>query len=162
MSIEHNLRFLILYIMKIDYINNYEYTIYLNKYYYTFDKDTIEKCIFKVLKRLKKEYNIDIYSTFNIKCYINDYYGIILNIIKETDPFLKYKEKTNTNIKYYEKSIFLFEIDDYFLKNKLKCKVYMYNKKHYIELMDDYFNICEHINNIVFGDKILKIINNDN
>lgn len=144
--------------MKIEYINNYEYIAYLSKYYYNFNKDTLEDCIYKILKRLKKEYNVDIYSTFNIKCYINDNYGIILGIRKDNDPFLKYKDKPNLNIKYYN-SMFLYEIDNYFIKDKLDCNIYRYDKKYYIDNIN--INILEHINKIIFGDEVLKIINSN-
>ena len=146
--------------MKIEYINNNEYIVYLNKYYYCFNKDTIDRYLNKIFKRIKKEYNIDIYSTFNVRCYINNIYGVILNIKRDNDPFLKYKEKTNTNIVFYYDSTFLYEISDYFIKDKLDCNVYKYDDKYYIELKKDNFNICEHINKIIFGDRVLKIINN--
>lgn len=148
--------------MKIECINSNEYIVYLNKYYYSFNKETIDKCLNKIFRKLKKEYNVDIYSTFNIKCYINDYYGLILNIRKDNDPFLKYREKTNTNIVFYYNTLVLYEISDYFIKDKLECKIYKYNNKYYIELKEDYFNICEHINKIIFGDKVLKIVNSIN
>lgn len=146
--------------MKIDYIDNDKYIVYLNKSYYVFNKDTINNCLFKVLKRIKKEYNIDVYSTFDIECYINDNYGVILNINRNTDPFMKYREKIDTNINYYYKSKFLYEVDDYFIKDKIKCNIYLYKNKYYIDLKDNYFNICEHVKKIIFGDKVSIIINN--
>lgn len=146
--------------MKIDYIDNDKYIVYLNKSYYIFNKDTINDCLFKILKRIRKEYNIDLYATFNVECYINDNYGIILYINKDNDPFLRYKEKINTNIKFHDKSKFLYEVDDYFIKDKIKCNMYLYKSKYYMDLKDDYFNICEHIKKIIFGEKVLIIMNN--
>ena len=145
--------------MKIKYVDDENFIVYINKYYYKYDKNTIRECITKALKRIKKIYNINLYLTFNIDCYICDNYGIILNIKTDKDPFYKYLSKTNTNIKYYYNSIFLFEVEDYFLKDKIKCNVYIYNKKYYLELKEDYSLICEHIIDIVFGEKY-KIIKN--
>ncbi len=145
--------------MKIKYVDDENFIVYINKYYYKYDKNTIRECITKALKRIKKIYNINPYLTFNIDCYIYDNYGIILNIKIDKDPFYKYLSKTSTNIKYYYNSIFLFEVEDYFLKDKIKCNVYIYNKKYYLELKEDYSLICEHIIDIVFGEKY-KIIKN--
>jgi len=143
--------------MKIDFVNNDKFVIYLNKYYYTFDKNTIEECLTKVLKRLKKIYNIEVYSTFNVDCYINDNYGIILVIKREYDPFSMYSKKTNLNIKFYDKSLFLYEVEDYFIKDKIDCNMYIYKNKIYIDTKD-VFNIIEHINNIIYGSSALKVM----
>ena len=40
--------------MKTEIVNNDKFIIYLNKLYYAFDKNTIESCLYKILKRLKK------------------------------------------------------------------------------------------------------------
>ena len=132
--------------MKIEYIDN-KYVVYLNKYYYEFDKNTINNCIFKILKKLKKIYNIEIYSTFNIECYISNVYGIVLEIKKEYDPFSKYAKNTDININYHYNK-FLFEVSDYFIKDKLNCNIYIYNSKYYIDIYNDY--ISEYITDIVY------------
>ena len=146
--------------MKIDYVDNDKYIVYLNKSYYIFNKESINECLFKILKIIKKECKIDLYSTFNVECYINDNYGVILSIKKVNDPFLKYNEKINTNVKFYYKAKFLYEIEDYFIKNRVKCKIYLYKNKYYLELEDEYILICEYIKKIIFGEKVLSIINN--
>lgn len=144
--------------MKIDFINNDEYIIYLNKYYYTFDKENIDSCLKSILKKLKKMYDIEIYSTFNIGCHINKYYGIILDIKREYDPFNLYSKKTNLNIKFFDDSVFLYEVDDYFLKDKINCSVYLYKNKIYLNVNDDIFSIIEHVSNIIFGNNVSKIV----
>lgn len=143
--------------MKIVYINNDKFVVYLNKYYYEFDKNTINECITSVLKRLKKEYNVEVYSIFNIDCYINDNYGIILVIKREYDPFSMYSKKTNLNIKFYDKSLFLYELEDYFIKDKIECSIYIYNNKIYVDTKD-IFSIIEHVNNILYGRDVIKVI----
>ena len=129
----------------------------MNKYYYTFDKSTIEDCLSKILRRLKKVYNIEVYSIFNVDCYINENYGIILVIKREYDPFSMYSKKTNLNIKFYDKSLFLYEIDDYFIKDKIDCNIYIYKNNIYIDTKN-VFNIIEHVNNILYGDSVLKVL----
>ncbi len=129
--------------MKIDYINNDEYIVYVNKLYYIFDKNNIDNILKKILKRLKKIYDIQIYSTFNVECYIDDNYGIVLEIKREYDPFNLYSKKTDLNINY-NYTMFLYEVDDYFINSNNK---YIYNNKIYI---DNYK--CEHVLNIIYKD----------
>lgn len=140
--------------MKIEYVSNDEFIIYLNKLYYTFDKSTIESILTKILKRLKKIYNIEVFSTFNVECYVNNNYGVILKINREYDPFNLYSKKTNLNVKFNDNSVFLYEIDNYFIDGKK----YIYKNKIYIDT-DNVDDILEHINNIVYGDKALRIMN---
>ena len=104
--------------MKIEYVSDDEFIIYLNKLYYTFDKSTIESVLTKILKRIKKIYDIELFSTFNVECYINSNYGVILKINREYDPFNLYSKKTNLNVKFYDNSVFLYEIDNYFIDGK--------------------------------------------
>lgn len=127
--------------MKVEYINNDEYIVYVNNLYYTFDKNNIDNILKKILKRLKKIYDIQIYSTFNVECYVDDNYGIVLEIKREYDPFNLYSKKTDLNINYnYTK--FLYEVDDYFINSDNK---YIFNNKIYI---DNYK--CEHIIKIIY------------
>lgn len=142
--------------MKIEYVSEDEFIVYLNKLYYTFDKSTIESILTKILKRIKKMYYIELFSTFNVECYINSNYGIILKINREYDPFNLYSKKTNLNVKFYDNSIFLYEVDDYFIKED--NKKYIYNDKIYINSCN-VDNILEHINGIVYGNNALRIIN---
>ena len=144
--------------MKIKYINDDKYIIFACKEYYKFDKNTIDKFINKMLKRINRTYDIDICYKFDIKCYISNY-GIILILNRNKDPFYKYINKT-FNIKYYDNFPFLFEIDDYFIKDKVKCNIYIYNKKYYMDVKEDIINVIEHINDIVYTDEVLNIIGN--
>ena len=150
--------------MKTEIVNNDKFIIYLNKLYYTFDKSSIESCLYKILKRLKKIHNVEVYSTFNVECYINDNYGVILVIEREYDPFNLYSKKTDLNVKFYDNSLFLYEIDDYFIINKFNnIDTYIYNNKIYVDLKDNnVISIIEHAKNILFGDMVLKVISDGN
>jgi len=142
--------------MKIEYVSDDEFIIYLNKLYYTFDKSTIENVLTKILKRIKKMYNVELFSTFNVECYINNNYGVILKINREYDPFNLYSKKTNLNVKFYENVLFLYGIDNYFIKDN--CNKYIYKNKVYIDT-SDIDDILEHINSIIYGDMALRILN---
>ena len=140
--------------MKIEYVSDDEFIIYLNKLYYTFDKSSIENVLTKILKRIKKIYDIELFSTFNVECYINNNYGVILKINREYDPFNLYSKKTNLNVKFYDNSVFLYQIDNYFIDGKK----YIYNGKIYIDT-NNVDNILEHVNGIIYGDMALRIVN---
>ena len=146
--------------MKIKYINDEKFIVYLNKYYYTFSKNTIDSCISKILKKLKKKYNIDIYESFNIDCYIYDNYGIVLVIKQEFNPFSKYSKTSDININYYNNK-FLFLISDYFIKDKINCDVYNHKNKYYLDLKDnDYDIISEFYEDIIYSD-LVNVIKNE-
>ncbi len=151
----------ILYSMKIEYINSEKFVAYINKKYYVFNKNTIETFIINLLKTIKKKYNIDIYSNFKVNCYICDLYGIILVINKKYDSFCNYSKKINIDIKFINGN-FLFEIDDYFLNNKVNGNIYIYNNKYYMDIKYDDIKIFEHIKKIIYGDNVIKIIDNSN
>lgn len=148
--------------MKVEFIDSVKFIVYLNKLYYCFNKNTIESCLYKALRRIKKIYGIEVYSTFNIECYINSNYGVIAVIEREYDSFNMYSKKTDLNIKFHDNSLFLYEIDDYFLKDKIdnSC-VHIYNDKMYIDIKDnDVASIIEYTKNILFGNDALNIISN--
>ena len=141
--------------MKIEYINNNKFIVYLNNLYYKFNKDSIEKIILKVLLKLKKIYKIDIYSIFNVECNINKYYGIILVIKKESDSFLLYSKQNKINIRFNNVNVLYEVFDCYPFINK---KIYMKDNKYYVKPDIDIINY-DYVKNIVFGNKALKIIN---
>lgn len=149
--------------MKAEFVNDDKFIVYLNNLYYVFDKNTIESYIYKILKRLNKVYNVEVYSIFNVECYINNNYGVILVIEREYDPFNLYTKKTELNVKFYYNSLFLYEIDDYFLKDKLDdVSMYIYNNKIYVDIKNNnILKILEHTKNILFKDETVNILNNN-
>lgn len=147
--------------MKISVINENEYIVYLNKYYYKYDKEKISNLMKNILAKLKKHYGIEVYSLFNVDCYINEYYGIILKIKREYDPFSLYTKKTDVDIVFYDNSRFLYKIKDYFLKDKLsKSEIYIFNNNYYLELLcDEYYKIEEFYDDIIYKN-IKNIVKN--
>ena len=144
--------------MKIKCIKENNFICYINKYYYNFDEKTLNNFLMNLIKKIKKKYNIEVYGNYDIKCYIDKSYGIILDIKKEIDEFTKYTRKANLNIEFIDDK-FLFEIDDYFLCKNYK-KIIKYNDKYYIEL-SDYSSIMEDYNRIIYGDEKLLITSNN-
>jgi len=148
--------------MKFEQVEKNLYRVYLNKKYYLFNKETIEKCVIDILQKLKRRYNLELYSIFNVLCYINNNYGIILEIEREYDPFALYMKKTDLKIKLKKDSKFLYSINDYFTRNMLKkSRIYLYNFKYYLDVEDELTNVIEHVDKIMYGDIVYSIINNN-
>lgn len=143
--------------MKIDYINNEKFICYISNYYYTFNKNSINDLLVKIIKILKKKYNIDAYGNYEVICHIDPNYGIILEINKDIDEFSKYTRKANLNIAFCDEE-FIYEISDYLLfKNKYKIK--NIKDRYYIKSRDcNYLNICEYCNKIIYGKELNFII----
>ena len=78
--------------MKCECIETNVYKVYLYKTYYKYSKETIESMLLKILQKLKKMYHFDIYAIFDIDCYIDDNFGMILDINREYSPFLLYSK----------------------------------------------------------------------
>lgn len=83
------------------------------------DKEQLEIYFKRLFKKLKNIYNLEITGYYNIKVYIDDYYGIVLEIKKEEFEYYDYLDNQvdmrismiNTN--------FLYEVDDIILKDKV-------------------------------------------
>lgn len=152
-------------------MNDNVYIIYLNKYFLCnediVNKEVIEKYLKKIFIHLKNHYKINIYCYFNINCYINSDYGVILEIKEDTSGFPFYSKKTDMKITFYNNSKFLYNIDNYFLKDILSekdYKIYIKNNKYYLDILKlDNKNtayIMENSKKIIYGDDVHNIINN--
>ena len=136
--------------MKIICADKNEYKVYINKYYYNYNENNINKLIMKIIVFLKKYYNIEIYSIFNVKCYINDNYGIILEIKREYDPFILYTKDTKIILDVINAKM-LYSINDYFIKDMFNIKAYIYNNKYYIDAIDN-ISVFDYIDDIIYKD----------
>lgn len=145
--------------MKYECIEADRYRVYLcNNYKY--NKENIKEELLKILQKLKKVYHFEIYAIFHIDCYIDDDYGIILEINKDSSPFFLYSKKTDIKLKIHDNYKFLYEIVDYFIKNKVNCNIYIVDNKLYLELKDDYMKISECIENIIYKEDDIEYIKN--
>ena len=142
--------------MKIVCTDKNNYKVYINKYYYQYNENDINKFVMKIILFLKKNYNVEIYSIFNINCYLNNNYGMILEIKRDYDPFILYSKDTKVILNIINVKM-LYCISDYFIKDLFNIKVYTYNK-YYIDAIND-IRVFEYIDDIVYSDTD-KIINN--
>lgn len=156
--------------MKIEYLNDYNFYLYLNKEYIIDleldNKESIEKYFKMMFMKLKKNYHIDIYGYYNIRVYANNNYGIIVDVFKLSDDYFKMpNNKIDIKIAIDKDNVFIYEIDDYFFARKYDRNIkniYFKDQKYYVELNDEiddtfYFHLMEH-SNIIFDDEAYEII----
>ena len=144
--------------MKIIVNDDINMIIFLNKIYLNQidfeDKEKLEIYFRKLLKTLKEFYKININGYYEINVYVDNNYGVILELKKEEiEYFSYYEDEVDMQLIVYN-TVFLYEIEDYFwMEKELKNKIllYKYNKKIYMV-------INHNIDDILLG----KIIENSN
>jgi len=135
-------------------------TLYINKKLIEIDlkdKKELESYIKRMIVLLKKK-NIDMLSGLYIaRVYINDKYGIIveLELLEELEFF---KDMYDLKMIIFDNSDIYLEFDDLYNENK---RMIYYNNHFYLnlELVYDDFRIYE-FSRLVYGDELLKIKDN--
>ncbi|MDD2203033.1 MAG: hypothetical protein PHT75_04635 [Bacilli bacterium] len=156
--------------MKIEYVNEYNFHIYLNKYYLIDleldDKHCIEEYFKQIFMNLRNNYDLDIYGYYNIKVYTDKQYGIIIDVFKLSNDYFKVPgNKVDMKIMINSDSIFLYEITDYFLVELFKDyikNIYYKDENYYLELCKNvdevfYLYLMEH-SRILFNDQVHEIM----
>lgn len=140
--------------------------IYLNKSYLKNIDLNDTKTIKNIIKSINKKYNIDLYGYVEVKIYIDNNYGVIINIKKEELEYFDYfNEELEMNIEIINDS-FLYKIDEIYDKEQLKNKTtYKYKDNLYINI-DKINNInlgkILETSEIIYGEKAKKIIEKNN
>lgn len=93
-----------------------------------YDRDSIILLFKRILSKLRKVHNIC--GLFNVKVYVNDDYGMIMEI----DNVYKYNDGVDIKINFNIDSVFLYEIND---NNAIDGNIYYYNGKYYSDCIDD-------------------------
>ena len=144
--------------MKIIVNDDINMIIFLNKIYLNQidfeDKEKLEIYFRKLLKTLKEFYKININGYYEINVYVDNNYGVILELKKEEIEYFSYYEDEVDMQLIVHNTVFLYEIEDYFwIEKELKNKIllYKYNKKIYMV-------INHNVDDILLG----KIIENSN
>ena len=144
--------------MKIELLDEYNYTLYLNNLYVKDlnldNKDNIEKYLKKLFLIVKNRYDVDISGMFEIDIYVNDKYGIVIDIFKEELEYLDYfSNQIDMQVNIIKDSIFLYEID-----NLIDNTLYKYDSKYYINIEDiNDISIYEQ-GKIIFGEYVLDVL----
>jgi hypothetical protein len=156
--------------MKIIVVDNNSFILYLNKYYtkdLNFeDEHHIEKYFKQIFIKLKQYYHLDIYGYYNIKVYVNDVYGIIMEATKlNSDYFKIYNSKVDMKIVIEINSLVLYEIEDYFLIDLFKediKNIFYFNYKYYFTIDKNIninkYNLLMEYSRLVYADEVNKIL----
>ena len=144
--------------MKIELLDDYNYTLYLNNLYIKDlnldNKEDIENYLKKLFLIIKNRYDIDISGMFEIDIYVNNKYGIVIDIFKEDLEYLDYfSNQIDMQVNIIKDSIFLYELDSFIEKN-----LYKYNHKYYIDVEEIDNPIIYEQGNLVFGEYVIEVL----
>lgn len=121
-------------------------------------KDFVQDLFNKILNKYK------LYGKIVFNIFIDKLYGMIIEIKKENDLFIK--NLIDIDIKFNLNISFLYEVDYFYLSenNITNQNIYYYNNKFYLEIVNDideenYFKLLDN-SLIIYDDKINNIINN--
>jgi hypothetical protein len=157
--------------VKLEVYDKDHYSIFLNKYYLEDinfkEKNQIEVYFKKILMGLEKYYNLKIQGYYNVIVYVNNLYGLVVELIKLEDDYFKiYDKKVDMRVTFNLNSKLLYKVDDYFLGKSIKGvrkNIYFYNNNFYINILSK--NIAEKTMmellekaEIVYGKKVYEIL----
>lgn len=136
--------------MKIE-VTSDKITIYMINKGENDDLNDIKKLLFDVFDYLFDNYEIDKESNYEIKIYINDLYGVIIEM-------LKLKKDSNINklgLTILNDKLFLYEVDDPL--NFLDNEIYYYNDKFYLNPKKLDINLFEYAT-LIYDDLVYKVL----
>ena len=153
--------------MKLELFNLENMTIFLCKDYLKKINFNLEENVEKEFKRLfikiKDIYNINMNGYYEVIVYINDIYGMIIELEKDTDEYVKiFGDTVDMKITFKFDSSIYYELENYITFNIDKYNLYFYNDKFYLELLDyskftylEYLKLLES-SSIVYGKELFK------
>jgi len=152
--------------MKLELFNLNNITVYLNNEYLkkiNFDlKNNVEQQFKKLFIKIKNIYNIEMSGYYEVIVYINDIYGMIIEIEKDNDEYIKlFGDTVDMKITFKFDSSIFYKLDEYKNFDINNYNLYYYNDNFYIELNDkinyiNYLNLIEN-SDIIYGDEMKKI-----
>ena len=135
--------------MKIEVIDD-NIIVFLNKFIVNNldyrDSNVLESELKKIFDKLNKLYNIKIKGYYDVNLYIDNNYGIILELIKDDIGYDDFDEVIDMRILTYDINL-LYKIKN-LIPLEIKHKIYFYRNNLYLE-------IDENIDSIKMG-KILE------
>ena len=120
--------------MKIEFAD--KLVIYINNNYLKnkhITLDDIEDCLKKICEILNENYQIKLNGLYNIDVYIDNKYGLILEIEKEDFDFDYYIDQVDMQISiHYTKFLLEIKTLDAFYNHK----IYLYKHKYYTDFIE--------------------------
>ena len=154
--------------MKLELFNLNNLTVYLNNEYLekiNFDiNKNVEQQFKKLFTRIKNIYNIDMFGYYDVTIYINDIYGMIIDIEKDDDEYIKiFGDTGDMKITFKFDSSIYYKLDEFKTFNIDEYDVYFDNDNFYIEILNnnnhsEYLKLLEN-STIIYGEELKKIKN---
>ena len=157
--------------MKLELFNLNNLTIYLNNKYLdkiNFDlKNNVEQQFNRLFIKIKNIYNIEMSGYYEVTVYLNDIYGMIIEIEKDDDEYVKlFGDTVDMKITFKFDSSIFYKLDEYKIFDIINYDLYYYNDDFYIELTDndnleytEYLRLLEN-SSIIYGNELKEIKNN--
>ena len=132
--------------MKIEMINNNFFIIYLKKVIINsvdFNRrEELEDYFKSLFVKLKRIYNVDIKGYYNIKVFIDKYYGVVLEIKKEDVEYYSYFDNSVDMRISCINEPFYYELSDLYGIEKILNKLNIYKSDNRLlvsikEILDD-------------------------
>lgn len=107
---------------------------------FNLNEDEISEYLKKVFIKIKEKYKIDIYGYYEVTIYTNQYYGMIIKIVREKFDYVSFYDKQiEMKITISDSPIFYKVKDIYNIDKKVLSvsNIYIYNDIFYLELKSD-------------------------
>jgi len=138
---------------------------YLNKIHFKIDVD-VENELKKLFLTIKNIYNLDLKGYYEVMVYINDLYGIIIEMEKDDDEYIKiFGDTLDMKITFKFDCELLYKIENIDFINFGKYSLLYYNNNLYLSLADNYLPPREEYlkllenSRLIYGDELNKLKN---
>ena len=132
--------------MKVD-INDNKIVVFLNKKNIDnidfSDKKNLERNFKDLFLKLNHLYDIPLYGYYDVHVYINDHYGLILDIEKENFEYFDYDNQIDMRITISKNNELLYKLDDLLDIDKNiinKSIIYKCKKELYLNIKEEFDN----------------------
>lgn len=137
---------------------------YLNKTKFDF-KEHIEQNFKDLFIKLKNIYNLNLSGYYEVVIYVNDIYGMIIELEKDDDEYIKiFGDTLDMKITFKLNCELLYEIESYYPFKFKNYKLYYNDNKFYINIdkLDkderlEYLKLLEN-STIIYGKEISEIM----
>ncbi len=138
--------------MKIEYYSDKIVTYLINRHV-KLEVEDIKQLLYDVLNNLIENYNIDIRNNYDINIYINDLYGIVVELVKINSD--SHDDFNSIGLNIVDEKLFLYEIDDPL--DYIGNEIYYYDDKFYLNIKNIDINLFENVK-IIYDDYVYKVL----
>lgn len=117
------------------------------------DIDNIKDLLFDVFNNLVDNYDIDIKNNYNINIYINNAYGVIVEMIKLEEDNINNINSLGLNILFDK--LFLYEMDDPL--DYIGGEIYYYDNKYYLNTTKVDAKLIEN-SKLIYDNLVYKVL----